>query len=79
MPYRIFYFRGPLLESTAEAVTEDLVEAAKLASSSHPDLTAEIWHHDRKVAVCLPSWEHRTHSPSRGLRHRIPHPKIPIS
>ena len=59
MSYRILYFRGPILEGTAEADTSDLVEAAKIASAQHPDLTAEIWQNDRKVALCRPSWDHQ--------------------
>ena len=56
MPFRIFYFRGPVLEHTAEAETDDIIDAARLASSKHPHLTAEIWQDARKVAVCRPCW-----------------------
>jgi hypothetical protein len=61
MSFRIFYFRGPVLEDTAEAETSDLVEAAKIASAHHRHLTAEIWLEDRKVAVCRPSWDRFKH------------------
>ena len=54
MSFRIFYFRGPVLESTEEVETDDLVEAAGAASAKHPHLTAEVWRDDRKVAVCRP-------------------------
>ena len=57
MSYRILYFRGGILEDTAEAETSDVVEAAKIASAQNPHLTAEIWQQDRKVAVCRPSWD----------------------
>lgn len=56
MSFRIFYFRGPVLEDVAEADTDDIVEAAKIASSRHNDLLAEIWCDNRKVAICRPSW-----------------------
>lgn len=56
MSYRILYFRGALLEETTEVGTSDLVEAAKIASATSPDLTAEIWLGERKVAICRPSW-----------------------
>lgn len=59
MSYRILYFRGAVLESTDEVTTSDLVEAAKIASAQGLDLTAEIWLHDRKVAICRPSWDIR--------------------
>ena len=59
MSYRILYFRGAVLEDTAEAGTSDLVEAAKLASAHNPDLTAEIWLDDRKVCICRPAWDYR--------------------
>ena len=59
MSYRILYFRGGILEETAEAATSDLVEAAKIASTHNPDFTAEIWDEDRKVAICRPCWDHR--------------------
>jgi hypothetical protein len=54
--YRIFYLGGGgLLDDTEEVVTQDLVTAARAASSKHPHLTAEIWSEDRKVAVVRPS------------------------
>jgi hypothetical protein len=59
MSYRILYFRGAILEETTEVSTSDLVEAAKVASSEHPHLTAEIWRIDRKVGICRPRWDHR--------------------
>jgi len=59
MSYRIFYFQGGILEDSAEVTTSDIVEAAKLASSQHPHLTAEIWRGDKKVAICRPCWDHQ--------------------
>jgi hypothetical protein len=56
---RIFYFRGGVLEDATELASENVVEAAKRASSSHPDLTAEIWVKGRKAAIVRPSWDHR--------------------
>ena len=54
--YRIFYLRGGgLLDDTEELVSDDLVTAAKAASSKHPQMTAEIWSDDRKVAVVRPT------------------------
>jgi hypothetical protein len=47
-------FPGPVLEHTAVAETDQIVDAGKLASSKHPHLLAEIWQNDRKVAVCRP-------------------------
>ena len=59
MAYRILYFRGGILEDTSELSTSDLVEVAKVASATHPHLTAEIWRGDRKVAICGPSWDQK--------------------
>jgi|tagenome__1003787_1003787.scaffolds.fasta_scaffold16917965_2 hypothetical protein len=57
--YRIFYLGGGgLLDDAEEVVSEDLVTAAKAASSKHPHLTAEIWSGDRKVAIVRPSALH---------------------
>jgi hypothetical protein len=58
MSYRILYFRGGILEEASQVATSDLVEAAKVASSTHLQLTAEIWQADKKVAICRPSWDH---------------------
>jgi hypothetical protein len=53
--YRIFYLReGGVLDDTEEVVSDDLLTAAKTASSKHPQLTAEIWSDDRKVAIIRP-------------------------
>ena len=57
--YRILYLRGGLLDDTEEVVSDDVFSATQAASSTHPDLTAEVWHHDRKVAVILPSRHHQ--------------------
>jgi hypothetical protein len=57
--YRIFYLRGGLLEAADEFSSDDVVAAAKTASSTHPELTAEIWRDDRKVAVVRPCTDHR--------------------
>ena len=56
---RIFYFRGGVLEDSTELASDDVVQAAKEASSSHPELTAEIWVGGRKAAIVRPSWHHR--------------------
>ena len=55
---RILYFRGGILEETELFTSEDLVEAARIASSHRPELTAEIWRKGRKVAIVRPSWAH---------------------
>ena len=52
--YRIFYLRGGLLEAADEVPSDDLITAAKTASSMHPNLLAEIWCENRKVAVVRP-------------------------
>jgi len=57
---RILYFRGGILETTDEVPFDDLVEAARAASSKHPHLTAEIWRDGRKVAVVRPCWNSAT-------------------
>lgn len=57
---RILYFREGLLEASEELACEDLVDAAKRASSQHPHLTAEIWIEGRKVGLVRPNW-HDTH------------------
>jgi hypothetical protein len=58
---RILYLRESILEDTAELTSDDLIEAARMASSTHPHLTAEIWWDGRKVAVIRPCWTHRLH------------------
>jgi hypothetical protein len=70
MSYRIIYLRGAVLEEAEEVSTMDLVEAAQLASSKHPDLTAEIWREEKKVAVCRPSWDHRLTAPKTRRKPR---------
>lgn len=74
--YRIFYLRGGLLDDTEELVSDDLFAATQTASSRHPDLTAEIWCHDRKVAVILPCREHRAKLPSE-VRMSLAHSDNP--
>jgi hypothetical protein len=59
--YRIFYFRGGLLDDAEEFAAEDIRAPAKRASANHPELTAEIWCEDRKVAVVRPQGHHRRH------------------
>jgi len=56
---RILYFRGSVLEDTTELADEDVVGAARSASSTHPELTAEIWLDGRKVGIVRPSWHYR--------------------
>jgi hypothetical protein len=57
--YRIFYLRGGgLLDDAEEVACDDLVTAAKAASSKHPQLTAEIWSESKKVAVVRPCPPH---------------------
>ena len=56
--YRILYLRGGLLDGAEELVSDDLVLAAKVASSSRPHSTAEIWCDGRKVAVIRPCSRH---------------------
>ena len=68
---RILYFRGGILEDTADISADDLVEAAKAASSTHPELTAEIWLDGRKAAVIRPSWRHLPHPSLRGIRFAV--------
>jgi hypothetical protein len=75
---RILYFRGGILEDTAEIGSDDLLEAAKAASSQHPELTAEIWLKGRKAAVIRPSWRHLPHPSVRGLQFAVaPKPQRP--
>lgn len=57
MPCRILYFRGGILEETDDFTSEDLLEATRAASSTHTDLTAEIWQNGRKAAVIRPCSE----------------------
>lgn len=57
---RIFYFRaGGILEQAEDLASDDLLEAARRASSKFPELTAEIWLSGRKAAVVRPSLNHR--------------------
>jgi hypothetical protein len=58
-----------MLEDAEEFASDDLVEAARIASSRHPHLTAEIWWDGRKAAVVRPCWEHRS---SDGLPEAEP-------
>lgn len=51
--------QGGILEATDEVAFDDLVDAARAASSRHPHLTAEIWRGGRKAAVVKPCWNHR--------------------
>ena len=55
MSNRILYFRGGILEGADELASDDVVQAASVASSRHHDLTAEVWLGGRKVAVVGPS------------------------
>lgn len=55
---RILYFQGGILEATEEALSADLVEAARAASSRYPNMTAEIWRDGKKAAVVRPCWAH---------------------
>ena len=64
--FHIFYLRGGLLEATDDVASNDLVEVARVASSRHPDLTAEIWLDGKKAAVVRPCHEH--HSTLRRRR-----------
>ena len=57
--YRIFYLGGGVLDDSEELASNDLVTVAKAACSKHPDLTAEIWLDDRKVAILRPCSHHR--------------------
>jgi hypothetical protein len=72
MPCRILYFRGGILEATEDFAPEDLFEAARLASSTNPDLTAEIWHDGRKAAVIRPCSRHPPSHPLPPHMKRVP-------
>jgi hypothetical protein len=56
---RILYFREGILEASDEVACDDLLAAAKLASSTHPHLMAEIWWNQKKVGVVRPCWNRR--------------------
>ena len=56
---RILYFRGGILEATDEVASSDVLAATTKASSSHPQLTAEVWLDGRKVAVVRPWCHHK--------------------
>lgn len=60
MPCRILYFRGGILEETHDRAPEDFFEAARVASATHPHLTAEVWQDGRKVAVIRPCSLHNS-------------------
>lgn len=60
---QILYLQGGILEESEDCPSEDLVEAARIASSRHPHLTGEIWWEGRKVGVVRPRWEHRSTYP----------------
>ena len=54
MSNRILYFRGGILEDADELASDDVVQAASVASSKHRDLTAEVWLGGKKAAVVGP-------------------------
>ena len=62
MPCRILYFRGGILEETYDSAPEDLFEAARVASATNPQLTAEVWQDGRKVAVIRPCSQHSSNA-----------------
>jgi hypothetical protein len=60
-------FGGPVLQEMEDSASGDLVEAAKLASSRHPSLTAEIRWDGTKAAVVRPCSKRRLfHWPDAG-------------
>ena len=67
---RILYFSDSLLYDSELLPTENVVEAAKHASSRSPHLTAEIWSGARKLAVIRPSSIMHGHSFHRAQPHR---------
>jgi hypothetical protein len=69
---RILYFRGGILEDSAELASGDLLDAAKTASSHHPDLMAEVWLDGRKAAVIRPSWRHLRNLPCATNGQSLP-------
>lgn len=72
MSCRILYFRGGILEETEELAREDIVEAARTASSKHPDLMAEVWHDGRKAAVVRPALDRHSSYEIELRRPRLP-------
>ena len=57
--YRILYLEGAVLDGADEIASDDIVAVAKTASSKYPNLTAEIWLDNRKVAIVHPCSAHR--------------------
>jgi len=63
-----------MLEAVEDFTSDDLLEAARAASSAHRELTAEIWQDGRKAAVIRPCEEHysthvaRNHPPTEPIR-----------
>jgi len=79
MPCRILYFRGGILEESEDFAPEDLFEAARLASSRHPDPTAEIWQDGRKTAVIRPCSRNRPSHPLPPHIRRVLDGKLDVS
>ena len=52
---RILYFQGGILKDTSDLLSGDVVEAARTASSMHPELTAEIWLDGHKAGIVRPA------------------------
>ena len=58
LKFRIIYLGEGYIPDRRDVSSEDLVAVAQLASSMHPQLTAEIWLENRKVAVVRPCSRH---------------------
>ena|SRR5689334_21374617 len=71
MPCRILYFRGGILEGTEDFASEDLFEAARVASGTRPHLTAEIWQDGRKAAVIRPCSLHSNNTLPPHIRRSV--------
>jgi len=71
MPCRILYFRGGILEETEDFASEDLFEAARVASGKRPHLTAEIWHDGQKAAVIRPCSLHSNNTLPPHIRRSV--------
>ena len=61
--HRILYLSDSVLEDAELCETDNVVEAVKRASACSPDLAAEVWTDQGKVAVVRPSWAPPDRSP----------------
>ena len=56
----IFYFEDSVLRATEELQSANVVEAMQRASTQHPELRAEVWSSEGKLAIVRPTTTRRS-------------------